>query len=155
MKLRILTISIISTLLIASCATAVVEEAPAAPVVEEETKPAVEKSDANMEKVDDSEAIEEEESTADTSDTKEVSFSTDIWPIIEEEALSAHGGSGGVFLESYEDIMKYVVPEKPEESQLYKALIGDGHRLMPPNGPLPDEQIQLFFDWISQGAEDN
>jgi len=51
--------------------------------------------------------------------------------------------------------MKYVVPEKPEESQLYKALIGDGHRLMPPNGPLPDEQIQLFFDWISQGAKDN
>jgi hypothetical protein len=154
MKLRILTISIISTLLIASCATAVVEEAPAGPVVEEETGPAVEDSDANIEKVDDPETMEDE-STTDSLDTGEVSFSTDIWPIIEAEALSAHGGSGGVFLESYEDIMKYVVPEKPEESQLYKALIGDGHRLMPPNGPLPDEQIQLFFDWISQGAKDN
>jgi hypothetical protein len=154
MKLRILTISIISTLLIASCATAVVEEAPAGPVVEEKTGPAVEDSDANIEKVDDPETMEDE-STTDSLDTGEVSFSTDIWPIIEAEALSAHGGSGGVFLESYEDIMKYVVPEKPEESQLYKALIGDGHRLMPPNGPLPDEQIQLFFDWISQGAKDN
>jgi len=154
MKLRILAISIISTLLIASCATAVVEEAPAGPVVEEETGPAVEDSDANIEKVDDPETMEDE-STTDSLDTGEVSFSTDIWPIIEAEALSAHGGSGGVFLESYEDIMKYVVPEKPEESQLYKALIGDGHRLMPPNGPLPDEQIQLFFDWISQGAKDN
>jgi hypothetical protein len=154
MKLRILTISIISTLLIASCATAVVEEAPAGPVVEEGTGPAVEDSDANIEKVDDPETMEDE-STTDSLDTGEVSFSTDIWPIIEAEALSAHGGSGGVFLESYEDIMKYVVPEKPEESQLYKALIGDGHRLMPPNGPLPDEQIQLFFDWISQGAKDN
>lgn len=80
--------------------------------------------------------------------TEEVSFSQDIWPVIEEEALDAHGGSGGVFLESYDDIMKYIVPGNPGESMLYMALTGEGHKLMPPDGPLLDETIQLFYDWI-------
>jgi aconitase A len=50
----------------------------------------------------------------------EVSFSKEIWPILQKYALAAHGGKGGVFLENYKDVMKYVVSGKPEESQLYQ-----------------------------------
>lgn len=92
---------------------------------------------------------------ADESMTSEVSFSQDVWPIIEEYALAAHGGKGGVFLESYDDILNYVTPGDPENSMLYKSLIGDGMEQMPPNGPLPDEMIQTIYDWIEQGALNN
>lgn len=85
----------------------------------------------------------------------EISFSKDVWPIIEKYALAAHGGKGGVFLEKYNDILKYVVAGKPEESMLYKALIGDGLKRMPPAAPLPDELIKTIYTWILQGAKNN
>lgn len=85
----------------------------------------------------------------------EISFSKDVWPIIEKYALVAHGGKGGVFLESYNDISKYIVAGKPEESMLYKALIGDGLKRMPPDAPLPDDLIETIFTWILQGAKNN
>ena len=89
------------------------------------------------------------------SDMVEVSFSLDVWPILENYALAAHGGKGGVFLESYADIMNYVEPENPEGSLLYRALIGEGMKQMPPGNPLPDEMIQTIYDWINQGAKEN
>ena len=92
---------------------------------------------------------------AEPANTDRVSFSKDVWPILEKYALAAHGGKGGVFLESYEDVSKYVVPGKPEESLLYKSLIGDGVKRMPPDAPLADELIKTIYDWISQGANKN
>jgi hypothetical protein len=74
----------------------------------------------------------------------EVSFSEDVWPILEKYALTAHGGKGGVFLESYADIMSYVEPGNPEGSLLYRALVGDGMQKMPPGNPLPDELVQTI-----------
>ena len=145
MKVRIITLLIAGALAVAACAPAAVE----APAVE-----AAEPAEAVM-----PEALAEEpmaeEAPADAAPASEVSFSADIWPVIEQFALEAHGGSGGVFLESYEDIMEYVVPGKPEESMLYKALTADGMKQMPPSGRLPDETIQLFYDWILQGAPNN
>jgi len=85
----------------------------------------------------------------------EISFSKDVWPIIQKYALAAHGGKGGVFLESYNDILKYIVAGKPEESMLYKALIGDGVKRMPPDAPLPDDLIKTIYTWILQGAKNN
>jgi hypothetical protein len=85
----------------------------------------------------------------------EVSFSKEIWPILQKYALAAHGGKGGVFLENYKDVMKYVVSGKPEESQLYKGLTGKGMPQMPPTDPLSPAMIQLFYDWITQGAKNN
>lgn len=99
-----------------------------------------------------------EDNTGDSSPASvEVSFSQDIFPIIQEFALPAHGtkGESGVFLESYDDIMNYVVPGDPAASDLYKYLTGDGVPVMPPSGKLPDETIQLFYDWIAQGAKNN
>lgn len=84
-----------------------------------------------------------------------VSFSKDVWPILEKYAVSAHGGKGGVYLENYDQIMKYVTPGDPENSMLYKVLIGDGVPQMPPDGKLPDKLIQTIYDWIKQGALNN
>jgi len=149
MKNRSLILLIISALFIAACAPAVTQEAaeavaePMQEVVVEEEVPLTEE-----------EVIEEEVEQV-TEDEQVVSFNQDIWPVIEEFALEAHGGSGGVFLESYDDIMNYVEPGNPEGSRLYKALTGNGEKLMPPSGRLPDETIKLFYDWILQGAPNN
>ena len=145
MKVRIITLLIAGALAVAACAPAAVE----APVVE-----AAEPAEVMMPEAPAEEAMAEE-APAEMAAGSEVSFSADIWPVIEQFALEAHGGSGGVFLESYEDIMEYVVPGKPEESMLYKALTADGMKQMPPSGRLPDETIQLFYDWILQGAPNN
>lgn len=87
----------------------------------------------------------------------EISFTHDIVPVLQKFANPAHisAGRGGVFLSTYEDVIKYVVPGNPKESQLYRRLIGDGVYVMPPSGKLPDETIQLFYDWILQGAKNN
>jgi len=154
MKMKVFTFMVISAILVVSCAPSNIEGSSAVMV---EEKSAMEDESVSEEVVVESEnAIDKEEEPAlDINETAEVSFNTDIWPIIESEALSAHGGDGGVFLESYEDILNYVVPGKPEESVLYQSLTGDGQQLMPPSGPLPDAQIQLFYDWILQGALNN
>jgi hypothetical protein len=85
----------------------------------------------------------------------EVSFSKDIWPVLEKFAVKAHGVKGGVSLESYDDVSKYVVAGDPKQSVLYQELTGNGMPLMPPNNPLPSETVQLFYDWIKQGAKNN
>lgn len=149
MKLRIILLTVTSALLISACSTPAslaeevtapevvteMEESAAGPVLEEST------SIENPTTVDDAMVV--------------VSFSNDVWPILEKYALAAHGGKGGVFLESYSDILDQVVPGNPEASLLYKALIGDGMKQMPPGNPLPDEMIQMIYDWIEQGAKEN
>ncbi len=148
MKFKILSTSLIGILLLAACAPAAVEES-IVEVPQEVAAPEME--------------VPQEQEAAPAGDVApvedaasgDVSFSRDIWPVIEQYALAAHGGRGGVFLESYEDIMNYVVPGEPENSRLYKALTGDGEKQMPPSGRLPEPIIQLFYDWIAQGAPNN
>jgi hypothetical protein len=95
--------------------------------------------------------------TSDRSAQATVSFSQDVWPIFEQYVVKAHGGKGGIFLENYNDIMKYVTPGDPENSMLYKALIGDGvPRMPPPPEPaLSDAMIQTIYNWIAEGAPNN
>ncbi len=48
-----------------------------------------------------------------------------------------------------------IVPGKPEESLLIKAIQGAHKDLkMPPGKPLPAEQVQAFVDWVKMGAPD-
>lgn len=49
----------------------------------------------------------------------------------------------------------YVDTLNPSQSHLYKRLIGDGYSIMPPNGSLTAEEIELFYLWIKQGAKNN
>ena len=137
MKIKNLTVILLATLIIIACAPAVAAEPTE--VTENNTAPEI--------------ISDVEDNDSDT--ITEVSFTKDIWPVIEEFALDTHGGKGGIFLENYDDIAGYVIPGNPEESVLYKSLIGDGEIQMPPEGPLPDNIIQLFYGWIKQGAKDN
>jgi len=149
MKYRLPLIILAGMLVIAACS-------PITSSVEEPAGEAV----AETHEIDvDEIAPEEEESAMDLpsidSEMLEVSFSLDVWPILEKYALTAHGGKGGVFLESYEDILSYVEPGNPENSLLYRALIGEGMPQMPPGNPLPDEMILTIHNWIEQGAKEN
>ena len=149
MKKRLFLLIFASVFLLAACSpdTSVVEE----PVVEiEVAAPEIPAEEPVSE-----EAEPAEEPTGKTEEMTEVSFSEDVWPILEKFALAAHGGKGGVFLESYTDIMNYVEPGDPEGSLLYQALIGDGMKQMPPGNPLPDELINVIYNWIEQGAKEN
>ena len=148
MKTKIYTLLIVTGLLLAACAPVSVIEAE--PVVTEQATEAVAAAEPTAEMVPAATEAPTEEVMA-----AEVSYSKDIWPVIESFALKAHGGKGGVFLESYDDIMVYVVPGDPKASMLYKRLTADGVAQMPPSGPLPAETIQLFYDWILQGAKNN
>lgn len=138
MKNKLILVLIAGVLVLGACAPAAVEEAPA-PEVMEET------------------ATIEAAPTEDSAMADEVSFSQDIMPVLQQFANPAHitAGRGGVFLATYEDVVSHVVPGNPEESELYRRLTGDGVPVMPPSGKLPDETIQLFYDWILQGAKNN
>jgi len=142
MKNKFLLVFIINLMLLVSCAPVTKVETVTEQIEQDETSQLLE-------------GIITEEQLDETEVAVEVSFSGDIWPVIKEFALEAHGGKGGVFLESYEDIIKYVVPGDPEGSRLYQTLTGNGAPQMPPSGPLPAETIQLFYDWIQQGAKNN
>jgi len=142
MKNRLFLLTLTSMLFFAACSPVTSDVVDSTEeIVVEETTP-------------EEEEIQQELASID-SDAVEVSFSQDVWPILEEYALAAHGGKGGVFLESYMDIMEYIEPGNPESSLLYRAVIGDGMKQMPPGNPLPDELIQTIYNWIEQGAKEN
>jgi len=56
----------------------------------------------------------------------------------------AEGGENG----------KAIVPGKPNESLLIKAIRRDSELQMPPDEKLPQETIELFVEWVKRGAPD-
>jgi hypothetical protein len=68
---------------------------------------------------------------------------------------------GGLLLDSKAGLRKggatgpVIVPDKPEESRLLRALsYSDPHLQMPPGGKLPDAVLADFRKWIADGAVD-
>lgn len=127
--------------MICACNNQPTAKASVEPVVEATAKPPMEVTSGPTQDI--------------ASQTGEVSFSRDIYPIFQQVAASCHGTSGGLSLETYEGTMKVVVPGDPEGSLLYQRLKGQGGPVMPPSGPLPEAQIQLIYQWIKQGAKNN
>ncbi len=98
-----------------------------------------------------------------------VSFSRDLFPVIKKYCIVCHSRENDhpseLFLESYEDVMgegrhgKAVVPGSAEKSILYQKLLPNPPfgRIMPPSRRirLTPEQIELFKQWIDQGAKNN
>ncbi|MFO0937267.1 MAG: PSD1 and planctomycete cytochrome C domain-containing protein [Gemmataceae bacterium] len=94
--------------------------------------------------------------------SKEVDFfETKIRPILVEKCQQCHGEkkqSGGLRLDTFEgftagsDEGPVVVKGKPRESKLFKSVKREGEHPMPPQTPLPAEQVALLSEWISQGA---
>ena len=101
---------------------------------------------------------------------KEVSFSTDIRPLINDYCLGCHqpGGKGfkksGLDLRTYQSLMKgtrfgaVIKPGDSFASTLVMLVEGRNPALKMPfgiNGNLTKDKIDLFKKWIDQGAKDN
>jgi len=91
-----------------------------------------------------------------------VSFSNDVFPILQSRCINCHGGNRteeGLSLKTYAEIMKgsqngLVISAGDANNSLLAELISD--QKMPKRGPkLTPPQIQLIIDWINQGALDN
>ncbi len=98
----------------------------------------------------------------------DILFARRVWPMFEEKCLACHGRDeakikGGFVLRTREDLMlggdsarPAVIPGKPEESPLYKAISrhDDDWKPMPPkdNDRLASEQIAYVREWIAAGA---
>ena len=90
--------------------------------------------------------------------TCNISYSTTIQPIFNNNCTGCHGGSGGLSLTSYSLLMEndVVNPGNSAESQLIKKLKGTAGTQMPKNqNPLDDATIDLIETWIDEGAENN
>ena len=93
----------------------------------------------------------------------EVSFAEDIEPILARDCMACHGPAlqqNGLRLDRREDAMNggksgpAIEPGRSAQSLLMKRLDGlDGLQRMPPGRPLPREQVELFREWIDQGAK--
>jgi len=110
--------------------------------------------------------------TADTGDG--ISFNEHIFPILEERCLDCHGEpyvkngrtihpKAGLALNTYELVLKgnldgpIIERGNHEESTLYvvMTLDPDDSEIMPPKGdPLSKEEIDLFKQWIDEGAKE-
>jgi hypothetical protein len=89
----------------------------------------------------------------------EVKFATEVQPIIAANCTQSgcHNNVDGeeFSLVNYDAIMGYVTPYKAYKSDMYKSIVGKAERMMPPSGPLTDDQIRTIFVWIEQGAPNN
>lgn len=91
-------------------------------------------------------------------------FETKIAPLLKRRCYSCHSheagkAKGGLVLDSRQGWAKggsegpAVVPGKPDESLLIQAVRFEGYE-MPPDNPLPAEEIGLLEKWIAMGAPD-
>lgn len=101
----------------------------------------------------------------------EVSFKTDINPILQKNCLKCHVGGGagevatGLNMTSYENLMKgtkfgpIIKPNDSLTSVLVMVLEGraDPRIKMPHGGndPLTKSQIETIKTWVDQGAKNN
>lgn len=94
---------------------------------------------------------------------KEVSYSKEINPIITSNCTfsGCHGDIRGekFNLSTYDGLMSGgISAEHPENSKLYKSLVTLNSEEMMPKKPynnLTEQQIQLIYIWIGQGAKNN
>ena len=97
---------------------------------------------------------------------QEVSFSRDIRPLLNEHCMDCHGGvkqAGDLSFKYRSKVFDpaksgaiAVVPGRPDESELIARIIAqDEDDIMPPpdaESTLSEQEIQMFRQWIQQGA---
>jgi hypothetical protein len=91
-----------------------------------------------------------------------VSFANDVLPIIDSRCAQCHGGERterGLNLLSYNSLMAgsvngpMVVPGNADASKFVELV---ANNKMPKRGArLTPSQVQIFTDWVNQGALDN
>lgn len=91
----------------------------------------------------------------------EISFKNDVQLVLSGSCQNTgcHGAAdySEFPLITYNDVINYgeVKAGKPDKSKIYKSISGNGEEKMPPTWNLPDDQIQIVYNWILQGAKDN
>jgi len=90
-------------------------------------------------------------------DTPTISFKEQVQPIFVNNCAKSgcHDGSDEFSLKSYTEISSRVHAGDARKSELYKVINKLWLGNMPPDGPLTDEQINLIYTWIMQGAKNN
>lgn|GEM_PF-899807 len=90
---------------------------------------------------------------------EDVSFAADIQPILNANCVACHGGSAGLFLDSYDNVIQggvngpVIAPGDPSGSKLIQ-FVSSGY--MPLNGrPLSPSQVETIANWVATGAPDN
>ncbi|MFM9873196.1 MAG: c-type cytochrome domain-containing protein [Fimbriimonadaceae bacterium] len=90
-----------------------------------------------------------------------VAFASSAGPIITKNCVSCHSGDRpkeGLDLSSLENLNKgargnpVIVAGKSADSTLYKAITGNGAKLMPPDAKMSDADIEQIKKWIDAGA---
>jgi hypothetical protein len=92
-------------------------------------------------------------------------FENKIRPVLVEQCYSCHSvgagkAKGGLQLDTKASLLKggdsgaALVPGKPEQSLILKAIRHEGDNKMPPKGKLADTIAKDFAQWISMGAPD-
>ena len=92
---------------------------------------------------------------------KTIEFDRDIRPILSDKCIYCHGPDeqhreADLRLDLQEDAFHVIVPGKPEQSELVARIRSKNDDIMPPidsHKELSSAEIQLFTDWIQQGAE--
>src|SRR5437867_5545767 len=88
-------------------------------------------------------------------------FEMRIRPLLAKNCFACHTGSrmGGLQLDPRENILRggksgaAIVPGNPDESLLIQAVRRTHERLkMPPQGPLPDQDVTDLTAWVKAGA---
>ena len=91
----------------------------------------------------------------------DVSYTTEIFPILRDNCLACHsaaGKAGGLLMESYESLMKgganglSIIPGKSAESRMVLMLQGKILPQMPMGGKLAPDHIATLINWIDGGA---
>jgi hypothetical protein len=88
-----------------------------------------------------------------------VSFKDNVQPIFAARCVACHGGTNGLFLDTYENVLKggvngaVVIPGDVYNSRLAYYVYGG---YMPfRSTPLASTEIQTILDWIALGAPNN
>lgn len=81
---------------------------------------------------------------------EQITFARVSTTVLVPVCAKCHGGAGGYDFDTYPNVMKAVRPEDPENSLLC-YVVKNG--IMPPSGPLTQNQIDLICGWILQGAK--
>jgi hypothetical protein len=96
-----------------------------------------------------------------TDSSVDVSFAKDVLPIFNQNCVRCHGGRGGLFLDSYDNVMQggvsgvVVIASDADGSLLIKRITAVIEPRMPMGGSLPQSDIDLIRTWIGDGALDN
>ena len=93
---------------------------------------------------------------------QEAFFESKVRPILVEHCISCHGSeeqSGGLRLDAHIAVTKggssgqVIIPGDPDKSPLIRAIrYTEANYQMPPDGKIPDEQIEILVAWVKSGA---